>query len=165
MQPLSPPEMQLAGKSEPVIPEFSKISSGIQKKAGEIALDAEYSLETAYCDNLSPNYRLTARIVQKSATKEFGFFFSNSGQLSHRIEFNPSARIVSLASDISIEQVEELSQNEFDLEVVIIDNLIDVCIDGQRTIINSRQSNNDGCLIIYVENGKVEFKNINIYPL
>ena len=159
-----PPEMQPIGKSQPEIPQFS-ISTGIQQKAGTIILDAEYSQETAYCTNLPDNYHLKVHIAQKSTTKEFGFFFSNSAK-SHWLEFNPPAKTVKLASDIVIEQVEELEKAEFELEVFIIDDIIDICIDGKRTAINCcRTVNNDGTLIVYVENGRIEFKNLTVYPL
>jgi sucrose-6-phosphate hydrolase SacC (GH32 family) len=168
-----PLEMQPVSSEKPIVLQFAEISRNARQESGTLFLNAENSLETGYCKTLPGNYRLTTRVIQETASKNFGFFFSNSGRSSLGIEFDPAAKTARInyavgleQVKVGLEQVKELTQSEFTLDIYVLDNVIDVCIDGKRTLINSLKKNHERePLIAYAENGRIQFKDLTVYPL
>ena len=63
----------------------------------------------------------------------------------------------------ALDQVAGLD-NEFTIDMVVKDDLVDVCVDNRRTLIN-RQSSDGDRLYLFVRNGEVAFDDVQVRPL
>lgn len=117
-------------------PEFSALTTGASGDAHSIRLNGPQTEEVAALDGLPLKYRLTCRVVPEPGTPCFGLGLKGAGAYESKIDllFYPSRKKVVLAQNI-LELVEGL-QRPFDLEVVVLDSIIDVCIAGSHCLID-----------------------------
>ena len=77
--------------------------------------------------------------------------------------FRPYEQRVELF-DASLVRVEGLDRS-FDLDIILTGDIIDVCIAGQRTVVNRCPELKGDRLFFFAHNGDVTFENIQIRPL
>ena len=70
--------------------------------------------------------------------------------------------LVSLA-DTRIETVSGLDK-PFSVDIIMENDIIDVCINDQRCIVNRLPEKKGNSIWFYAKHGKVMFKNLKIYP-
>ncbi len=154
------PRMGEALPLEP-IPLTSHTTGG----AGQVRLQAEEGLEVAMLSGIPENAYLSATVRSNAQAALFGLCLKGAGQLQsgYDLRFLPFESRVELF-DQAITSVDGLS-NTFTLEVVLKDDLIDVCIDQRRCIINRCPELHGDRLFFYAHNATVVFDAIVVRPL
>lgn len=130
-----------------------------------VILDAPGSLGVALINDLPYSCRITARIEPSGNLQEYGFFLrsgDSSGE-GYKLSLHPNQRTVRLGDDAYIEAVEDLDK-PLDIEIRMKDDIIDVCIDNRRCLVNRLPQQKGNTLRLYAKQGKVVIKNIRIYP-
>jgi len=116
-------------------------------------------------DNIPLNSIITAEVEPKGITEEFGFYLrsDNKAASGYKLSFSANKKMASL-HNTSVYGVEGLDKN-IKLTIVMKDDIIDVCIDNRRCIVNrlGEQKGND--LWLYAKHGNVTFKSVVISPL
>jgi beta-fructofuranosidase len=96
---------------------------------------------------------------------DFGCFLrtSNNGKDGYRLDITPQNEEVQLAES-SIKAVEGLDK-KLQVQVVMKGDIIDVCIDGKRCIVNRLYEQKGTVLGFFARHGEVAFSSIKIMPL
>jgi hypothetical protein len=79
------------------------------------------------------------------------------------LHFSPGVRVATLAQQCIL-AVEGLDR-PFALEVVLWDDIIDVCIDGSRTLIDRCPERRGTKVLVYAEDSEVTFEMVEITAL
>jgi beta-fructofuranosidase len=96
---------------------------------------------------------------------DFGCFLrtSNNGKDGYRLDITPQNEEVQLAES-SIKAVEGLDK-KLQVQIVMKGDIIDVCIDGKRCIVNRLYEQKGTVLGFFARHGEVAFGSIKIMPL
>jgi hypothetical protein len=131
----------------------------------ELRLEAREGLAVAALDAVPRNVsiRLTCEPAAESA--EFGLRLRASEDFAAGYELclRPYEQRVTL-NDQVIYSVDHLDRR-FDLEVVLADEIIDVCIDNRRCIVDRCPEQTGDHLFFFCHNGDIAFRDIQIRPL
>jgi hypothetical protein len=150
----------------PTLPlSFQPVTPGVTAEAAGARLAAREGLAVAQLPNMPHSLRLTARIRPEPASAEFGFRWRAAASLDsgYELSFSPYQEIVRL-HDQALFAVEGLDR-PFSLEVILLDDIIDVCIDNHRTIVNRCPELRGDRLLVYAQNGEVLFEEIELSPI
>ena len=111
------------------------------------------------------NCIITLDVIPSGNYEEFGMFLrsEDKGINSYKLSFNPDNRTVRL-HDASINAVTGLDK-PMTLTIVMKDDIIDVCIDNLRCIVNRLPEKKGGQLWFFARNGEVKFENIKVRPI
>ncbi|OGV49588.1 MAG: hypothetical protein A2X49_06410 [Lentisphaerae bacterium GWF2_52_8] len=126
--------------------------------------NAKNDIEAVEFEGLPQNFKLTAVVMQKGkAAKALRFHFN---QWERQLEILPaSGKIVFDRGDNSIDQVTELLKPEFRIELVAHDEILDLCVDGARTIIGNLPRGKGGLLSISAEYGELSLEQFQLHPI
>ena len=132
----------------------------------EVLLSARGAIGGAYVKDMPYSCRITAEIEPIGNNNEYGFFLRAGDKANdgYKLSFNPNKRTVRLGEDAFIEVVSGLDQS-IRVEIIMKDDIIDVCVDGRRCIVNRLPERKGAYLWFYAKQGDVRFKNIQISPL
>ena len=160
----TPPEAALpVGNS--LHPAFAALTPGAFGQTSSIHLDAPQTEEVAALDGLPLRYRLTCHVSPSAGTASFGLGLKGSGSFESKDDliFYPERRKVALAQNTA-EKVEEL-QHPFDLEIVVYDDIVDVCIADAHSLVDRLPERTGSRLFFFCTNGGVAFDNITLCSL
>ena len=159
-----PPEM-IPAVGETLSLTLVKLTSGVEGTPQQIKLDAMQGLEGALLSSLPRHVRVTARITVQTPTGEFGLQLRETGQFEngYNLSFRPHENRVAL-HDQSIWNVTGLDQG-CTLDIILKDDLIDVCINDRRCIINRCPEIDGDRLAFFCRDGRVQFDEIAVRPL
>ena len=134
-------------------------------KAGEIQIKAINGLGTAHFKNVPVNNRITLTVESQGDNEEYGLYLraSEKAAKGYKLRFSAHDRTVSLGNT-RIEAVDGLSKTTT-IDIVMQDDIIDVCINGKRCIVNRTPEQKGGFLWLYAKQGSVTFKSVTIAPL
>jgi len=111
------------------------------------------------------NSMITVEVEPKGINEEYGFYLRSDDKAAsgYKLSFSANKKMASL-HNTSVYGVEGLDKN-IKLTIVMKDDIIDVCIDNRRCIVNrlGEQKGND--LWLYAKHGNVTFKSVVISPL
>lgn len=178
-----PPEMMPHGG--PAIPlEFSGLTPGWHQDGARVELSASEGLAVAGLGPLPPNLRLTVEVRPQTATAEFGLCLRGAERFAegNLLRFEPYRARVSWSSPASaavsafrstgVEDQERAAiravsrlDRPFRLELIALDDIIDVCVDGRRTLVNRVAAPSGDYLYLYCQNGQVTFDGLDLRPL
>jgi hypothetical protein len=159
-----PPEM-IPASGAPLSLAPTTFTSGATKKAQSLVLEAPEGFEMATVEGVPLNAYLTAEIRPQANSALFGLGLRGSGayETGYPLQFLPYEERVELGNQ-AITAVEGLQQ-PFKIEIVLKDDIIDVCIDGRRCLINRCPELRGDCLFLFCQNGQVEFNHLVVRPL
>lgn len=142
------------------------VDSGITIEApNQLTINAWQGLESLAVVDLPQNYYMRLRIRPEAGSSTLGLrlrgeeHFANGYDLS----FHLPERIVKLHNE-TLYAVDGLDQ-PFSLEIIVKDDIIDVCVDNRRCIVNRCPELKGDRLFFFAHNAAVTFEEIEIRPL
>ena len=159
-----PPEM-VPAHGQPVHLAFNAITSSATVKEGRLRIDAGAGFGAANLRQVPRNFRMTVDIAPETPTSAFGLLLRGSERYEKGCElrFSPDQQRVELG-DQSIACVEGLAQ-PFKLEIVVVDDIVDVCIGERRCLIQRCPESNGDTLFFFCHHGDVTFSAIEVSAL
>jgi beta-fructofuranosidase len=141
------------------------LTPGCVIEPGRIQLDAPGSQEVVALASLPENCRIQCRVLPTPGSARFGLGLRGSGRYEAAIElaFFGSSGAVMLAQE-RCEGAKSFDQ-PFSLDVVLNGDIIDVCIDGRRSLINRLPERYGDQLFLFCEYGQVVFEDLVVQPL
>ena len=178
-----PPEM-IPKSGEPLSLPFTALTEGSSRNGKAIRINALDGFEVGMLTELPKNIRINLQVNPESNSSDpslrsrtcFGLCLKGSGSYQEGCElrFEPSKQRVQFGnpddgkmgrdSDYAIDHVEGLDC-PFVLDIVMKDDIFDVCIDNRRTIIKRCPNLRGNRLFFFAQNSKVTFDSIEIRPL
>lgn len=148
--------------NEPLDLPCTPLTKGAAGSAESIRLDALEGLEAAMLENVPKNIRVTFRVQPQAASADFGLLLRGSGRFEsgYALRFLPYEQRVTFNRQ-AIAGVTGLDR-PFTVEIVAQDDMIDVCIDGRRCLIDRCSELAGERLFFFCQNGAVTFESIAI---
>ncbi len=132
---------------------------------GSVAINAPEGLGAGVIDDVPRNVRITLEIKPEEGAHEFGLWLRGSGALEtgYPLRFIPREQRVAFNRQ-AIAGVGGLDR-PFALDIVATDDIIDICIDQRRCLIDRCPELKAERLFFYAQNSRVAFKAIDIAPI
>lgn len=156
------PEMVAADAQEPPLSlGLSSMAPG-KEVDNAIRLRAWQSLQVMTFAGLPRNVHLKLRILPQAGSASFGLRVRGEGAFAsgYDLTFQAPERLVRLHNE-TIYAVEGLDQ-PFGLELILKDDMIDVCIDERRCIVNRCPELTGDRLFFFAHNAEVVFADIEL---
>ncbi len=130
-----------------------------------LQVDAPNGVGAAHSSGIPLNSRVTLEIEPEGVTEEYGLYLRSDEKAEggYRLNFSANTQIVSLANT-DIKAVKGLDKT-IKVDIILKDDIIDVCIDNRRCIVNRLPEQIGDFLWFYAKHGKVKFKSISVSPL
>ncbi|HET6484925.1 MAG TPA: hypothetical protein VFH83_00805, partial [Spirochaetia bacterium] len=169
------PQEMIPRTGDPVNLGFSALDSVASGDPSRIHLAAA-GFTSAFLTGAPRNALIRFRVTAARGTYVFGVTV-RAGQDPRKalsLEFEPSRRKVGWrsAADHAWKESEIAALYQVDgleepatVEVIIVDDLLDVCINGQRTLINYQVAGDGDGLLFYCHAGEVTFDSITVRPV
>lgn len=150
----------------PLDPVLTEAENARKLSGRDIRLEAPGAIGAAYLKDLPVDCRITLTMEPNGNNDEYGLFLRAGEQANdgYKLSLHPGKRTVRLGEDAFIEAVSGLNR-PVDLDIVMKGDLIDVCIDHRRCLINRLPEKKGDFLWLYAKQGTVTFKNIRVCPL
>jgi hypothetical protein len=159
------PEEMIPATGAPVDLAFHPLTTGASGKAQSVNLHAPTGLEVGFFEGMPARFRLKCRIVPEANTHAFGLGIRGAGNYgaNYDLRFDGVRGQLSLAKE-SI-PLEGDSAQPRTLDVIVEEDIIDVCLDGRQTLINRCIDLKGDRLFFYCEDGSVRIEDLEIRPL
>ena len=153
------PEM-MPIEGDPLAMRFSALTAGARGDGMAVVLDSSSAFEVAALDAVPNDARITMRVHPQVGARHFGLRLRGFGryETGYDLSFRPVERTVELHNQ-SIACVEGLDR-PFDLDIVMRGDIIDVCIDRRRCLVNRLGQLRGSRLFFFSHNGRVRFEGI-----
>ena len=170
-----PPEM-IPPCDEPVELPFKSLTKGTSGDGKTVQINAPDGFEAGMLTLVPQDVRITLNIRPKADSSFFGLCMRGSGNYEKGCElrFEPSRQRVqfgvpnqgSMGNDSNCEilDVEGLA-HPFTLDIVLKDDVVDVCIDNRRTIVSRYWDPHGDRLFFFAQDADVSFDSVEIRPL
>ncbi|GAO45435.1 family 43 glycosylhydrolase [Flavihumibacter petaseus] len=144
-----------------------KITAGVNAAAasGTLTITAPGAVGAASISDVPAQCRITMEVEPTTALEEFGLIVRSDDKAGtgYRFNINPNTGIVSLGNT-DIKAVTGLDK-PIKADIILRDDIIDVCIDGRRCIVNRTPEQKGNYLWFYGKHGTVTFRSVKIFPL
>ena len=122
------------------------------------------------------NVRITLKVIPEANSQYFGLCLRGSDDYEKGCElrFEPSRQRVQFSaphegrmgadSGYAMEHIEGLDR-PFTLDIVVKDDIVDVCIDNRRTIITRYWNPRGDRLFLFAQDADVAFDSVEVRPL
>jgi len=147
---------------------ISAMTTNVTCSASAVRGGSSQGLAMAAVTGVPRACRITVRVDPRGSgarlAPEFGLRLRSTGQYvdGYDLRFRPHDATVAL-QDAGLAQVHEI-KHPFSLDIVAYEDIIDVCIAGQRCLINRLPERQGKCLLLYSHDGPVSFENIKVVP-
>ncbi len=140
------------------------LTPGVTVRDRSIFLDAAQSQEAAALRGIGQDFYLKCRIYPQQDHSRFGIGLRGSGNMQRQYElaFEPVMRRVTLQDQV-IQHVTQFEQ-PFWVEIHFQGDIVEVCIDHQRCLINRLGELKGDTIFFFCEHGSVTFKEFSIFP-
>lgn len=130
-----------------------------------VAIDAPNGMGSAYIKDIPARCRITLEVEPGSFFEEYGFYLRSDDEANkgYRVNFSASDKTVWLGNT-QIRAVDDLDK-PIKIDLILNNDIIDLCIDGKRCIVNRAIEHKGDGLWLYAKHGKIAFKSVKIYPL
>ena len=120
---------------------------------------------SAHCEGIPLNSRITMEISPAGPDEEYGLYLRSNEKAEggYRLNFSAVNNMVDLGNTC-IKGVNGLNV-PIKLDIVMKGDIIDVEINGKRTIVNRVYEQNGSFLWLYAKHGKVSFRSVKVCPL
>ena len=128
-------------------------------------VDALGSIGSMTSGNIPLNCRITFEIIPSGSNEDVGLYLRSTDKASegYKLSFSANKQIIWLANT-KIQAVSGLDK-PFKVDIIMKDDIVDVCLNGQRCIVNRLPERKGDSIWFYAKHGKVTFKDIKIYPI
>jgi len=159
-----PPEM-VPASGRHADPTFSALTPGASGGPGRVQLHARETQDVAALRDVPVNCRIRCRVAPEAGSRHFGLGLRGSGnyETKYDLAFEPSALRLALARE-SLAPVQGLDR-PFDLEVLLKDDLVDVCVGQRQCLINRLPELTGRSLFFFCQNGSVVFEALDVAEL
>jgi len=159
-----PPEMYPAPDTVFALP-CTPLTPGASGSAKSITLRAIEGLEVAAIDQVPHNVQIRMDVEPTALSADFGLWLRGSGNFEngYQMHFLPYEQKVTLNQQ-AITSVDGLDR-PFSLEIILKDDIIDVCLDQRRCLIDRCPERTGSRLFFFCHNGEVTFRSIQIASL
>ena len=156
-----PPEL-VSHFPTPLTLTITALTAGVTISADSIRLDGQSEFTVVAVDGVTTHNYLRCMITPPSTYGRFGVGIKGDIDFvnTYLLEFDSGVATVMLHNEY-LDGV-ELSQ-PFILEVVIMDDIIDVCVGGQRCLINRLPALQGQRLFFYSSHGAVQFSDLQAF--
>lgn len=137
---------------------------------GTVRLTMPDGFALASVDGIPSDARITLRVAPKGPSAHFGLCVRGTGacESGYELRLSPWERRVRLGRLGAGAAVEDFGfdglDRPFDLDIVMRNDIIDVCVDNQRCLMNRLPELRGSRLFFFCENGDVLFDKIEIAP-
>jgi hypothetical protein len=158
------PEEMIPATEAPLslIPVFDETS-----KAGNSSyvINSPNGVGTIHFENMPNNCRITMEIQPMSNCEEYGLYLHANSDASsgYKLSLAPDNRTVSLGNT-SIAAVKGLDKT-IRLDIILKDDIIDVCIDNRRCIVNRTPEANNNVIWLFAKHGLIKFQSVKVSKL
>jgi hypothetical protein len=133
---------------------------GAEVDGRRVRIDARHGLAAASCRGVAYDARLKIRVSPLCPTAGFGLRLraDEAGAFDggYALNFAPH-EAAALLNQQRIAAVEDLDR-PFDLEIVMKGDIIDVCIDGRRTLVDRCPERRGQTVLLFAQDGQVDFE-------
>ena len=133
---------------------------GAEVDGRNVRIDARHGLAVAACRGIAHNARLKIRVNPLSSLAGFGLRLradqAGTFDSGYDLNFAPYEAAARLNQQ-RIAAVEGLDR-PLDLEIILKDDIIDVCIDGRRTLTDRCPERRGQTMLLYGQDGEVAFE-------
>ena len=145
--------------------EFTQDPKAKKMSDNQYVIDAPGSIGSMHAGKIPVNSRITFEVNPLGTNEDIGLYLRSSDKASegYQLSFSANKQIVSLANT-RIEAVSGLDK-PFKVDIIMKDDMIDVCINNQRCIVNRLPEKKGDAIWFYTKHGKAIFKDIKIYPI
>lgn len=159
------PAEMIPAHGDPLALPFTPLTSGASGDADCVQIDALEGLEAGRITGVPRNARITVTVTPRTPTAACGLWLRGSGEMEtgYRLRCLPYERRVTLNQQV-LTCVDGLDQ-AFKLDIILKDDIIDVCVDERRCVIDRCPELLGDCLFFFAENGAVTFDDLRISPL
>jgi hypothetical protein len=160
------PEL-IPASGDPVALRPAETGPAVSRQNGPIVIRSPKAIGEVNLAGLPRNVRLTARVVPQQGTAGYGLRFGggNAQQAKEtELRFDLPARQVRLSGGATIHEVDGLDQ-PFEMDIILKDDVLDVCIANQRTLIGRTPAGRGERATLFVEKGQVTFDKLEARPL
>jgi hypothetical protein len=144
--------------------EFKALSDGVLGDARQVRIRSVEGIGQAMLSGLPTNARVQLRIDARAASFGIRLRAKDDQGEAHEVRFAPAERKVWVTGGHSLAEVEGLDR-AFSVDVILKGNILDVCVDGQRTLVNWVPNLSGDQMILFVEKGEATFGQIVAQPL
>jgi beta-fructofuranosidase len=158
------PELALpVGAPLPLTP--APLTAGAAVTPGRVALEAGTGMAVAGLSGVPHNAQITATVRPQSGVQRLGLRLRESTPFSggYAVEVRPAEHRVELF-DAVLSPVAGLDE-PFTLEIILKDDIIDLCLDNRHCLINRCPEQQGDGLSLFCHNGAVVFEQLEIRPL
>jgi len=131
----------------------------------EYVINAPGAIGSLHSANIPVNCRITLEVIPQGSNEEIGLYLRSTEKASegYKLCFSASEQMVTLGNT-SIKAVAGLNK-PFKVDIIMKGDMIDVCINNQRCIVNRLPEKKGDSMWLYTKHGKVGFKDIKIEPI
>ena len=157
---------EILPEGDPVNITVTAAGNAVKQAANQVLIDAPGAIGGAYIKNMPHNCRITLEIEPAGNSDEYGIFLraKDKADDGYKLSFSPNTRIIRLGNDAWIEAVPGLDK-KIKVDIIMKNDIIDVCIDNRRCIVNRLSEKKGGFLWFFARQGKLKFSNIKVYQL
>lgn len=132
---------------------------------GSYLISSPGGVGAAHFENVPENSRITLEIEPLGDNEEYGLYLRANEKAAggYRLNLSQNDKTVALATT-RITAVNGLNNN-VRIDIIMKNDIIDVCVDNRRCIINRLSGQKGSFLWIYAKHGYVKFKSIVISPI
>ncbi len=158
------PEMVPAWGEKLDLP-YSPLTMEATGSADNIHIRAVEGQAVAMLEDVPQNVHISLTVKPATNSAAFGLGMRGSGDFekAYLLTFLPYEQKVTLNQQ-SMSHVERLDE-PFTLEIVVKDDVIDVCVDGRRCLVDRGYELKGDRLFLFCENGEVTFEDIEVAAL
>ena len=155
------PEM-IPRAGDPLDLPFRALTAGVSGAEGRVAISAMEGLGAGMLERVPVDARVSLTVRPDGACADIGLCFRGSGRWESGYELHvlPYERQVTL-NEQALSCVEGLDR-PFKLDVILQGDIVDVCIDERRCLIDRCPALKGERLFFYCQNGQVAFESIEV---
>jgi hypothetical protein len=159
------PEEMIPRTGEALKLSWKPLKGDVSVDKESVRLRAEGSMACALVANIPQNVRITLRAKPQAGGPHFGLCARGKGNYEGGCElyFEPAKQRLQYRNGPGLEKVSGLDK-EFTIDLIVKDDLVDVCVANNRTLIHRQDANGDR-LFLFVRKGEVTFDDIRVRPL
>jgi len=170
-----PAEMALP-TGEPLPLAFEPLTPGATATGGLVRVGALPGMAAGFVAGIPQEVRITARVVPGAAVGWFGICVHGAGEYASGTELRitPNLARVEVRDPLAggndlvpLQTIDDVAglDRPFTLEMVLKEDMVDVCIDDRRTLMCRPRSAQGDRLFFFCQDGDVTFEDIEVRPL
>jgi hypothetical protein len=159
------PEEMVPASGTPLQLSTSSLTSGVSVTSSTVYIQSLEGQAVAMIEQVPQNVRISLRVNPAEQSAEFGLWLRGSGnfETGYQLCFLPHQQKVTLNLQ-SMSCVDRLDR-PFTLEIIVKDDIVDVCVDERRCLVDRCPELKGNRLFFFGQNSAVTFESITIAPL